>query len=87
MKLIRFTLACAACAALAQAPTGTIAGVVLDPAGAAVPGARITIVNAEDLRVSQTSRFRERGKLTLPTSMGTATTCAAPADRRRFSWR
>ena len=45
MKRIRLTLACAACAALAQAPTGSIAGVALDPAGAAVPGARIVITN------------------------------------------
>src|SRR5713226_2607546 len=31
--------------ALAQSPTGEIAGVVKDPTGALVPGARITIVN------------------------------------------
>ena len=37
-------LACA-CAVLAQAPTGTIAGVARDPSGAAVAGAQVKLTS------------------------------------------
>ena len=41
----RSTVLILACTALAQSPTGEIAGVVKDPSGAVVPNAKITIVN------------------------------------------
>ena len=50
--MFRLCLTCiivftAACALLAQAPTGTIAGTVTDASGAVVPNAKITIVNKD----------------------------------------
>jgi Carboxypeptidase regulatory-like domain len=39
-------VALGASAARAQTPTGTIAGVVSDSSGAAVPGAKLSITNA-----------------------------------------
>src|SRR5258708_39280076 len=47
MKIITQSVLClaCACAALAQAPTGTIAGVARDPSGAAVAGALVKLTN------------------------------------------
>src|SRR5215470_15755932 len=46
--------------ASAQVPTGTIAGVVRDPSGAAVSGARLTVVNAAT-KIARTETTYERG--------------------------
>src|SRR5439155_22193715 len=44
--LLAFGLSCASySAASAQTPTGVISGVVTDPAGARVAGARVSIIN------------------------------------------
>ena len=50
---------------LSQADRGTITGAVTDPNGAAVAGARVTVVNV-DTRVKQTTTTTAAGEWTFP---------------------
>jgi hypothetical protein len=52
-------------AASAQIPTGTIAGVVRDPSGAAVSGARLTVVNVAT-QIARTETTSEQGDYSFP---------------------
>src|SRR6266849_9126549 len=67
MKIIRqsFLYLVCACTVLAQAPTGTIAGVARDPSGAAVSGAQVklTSLTAGAARTGVTS---EQGDYSFP---------------------
>ena len=54
-----------ALSASAQVPTGTIAGVVRDPSGAAVSGARLRVVNAAT-RLDRTETTSEHGDYSFP---------------------
>src|SRR5262245_60856672 len=51
--------------ATAQAPTGSIAGVVRDPSGAAVPGAKVKAVSATT-RLVRTTTTAEQGEFSFP---------------------
>ena len=51
--------------ASAQSPTGTIAGVIRDPTGAAVAGARLEVVNLAT-GLSRTAASSEEGLYSLP---------------------
>src|SRR5215468_9029574 len=57
---MRITLLCFALSASGQVPTGTIAGVVRDPLGAAVSGARLKVVNAAT-KIARTETTSEKG--------------------------
>ncbi|MBV8906558.1 MAG: TonB-dependent receptor, partial [Acidobacteriia bacterium] len=60
--IISFVLAAVASA---QVPTGTIAGAVRDPSGAAVSGARLTVVNAAT-KIARTETTSEQGDYSFP---------------------
>ena len=67
-RLVFLTLL-AAGSLLSQADRGTITGAVTDPNGAAVAGARVTVVNV-DTRVKQTTTTTAAGEWTLPIHAG-----------------
>ena len=62
---MRIALLCFALTASAQIPTGTIAGVVRDPSGAAVLGARLTVVNVAN-RIARTETTSAQGDYSFP---------------------
>ena len=62
--LVLIIVACCVSVAFAQQPFGTIVGTVTDPAGATVPGVRITVTNIET-QVSQTSVTTTSGDYSL----------------------
>ena len=67
-RLVFLTLL-AAGSLLSQADRGTITGAVTDPNGAAVAGARVTVVNV-DTRVKQTDHDDCGGRVDLPIDAG-----------------
>ena len=67
-------------AASAQVPTGTIAGVVRDPSGAAVSGARLTVVNAAT-QIARTETTSEQGNYSFPSLLPGEYKVTVQADR------
>lgn len=57
--MLFLSLLVAVCPTHAQAPSGTLAGVVMDPAGAPVAGARITIINRDNGLTRNLTTFGE----------------------------
>jgi hypothetical protein len=67
-------------AATAQVPTGAIAGVVRDLSGAAVSGARLTVVNAAT-KIARTETTSERGNYSFPALLPGDYELTVQADR------
>lgn len=67
-------------AASAQVPTGAIAGVVRDPSGAAVSGARLTVLNAAT-QISRTETTSEQGDYSFPALAPAEYKVTVQADR------
>src|SRR5579863_4686602 len=71
LNLILIVLCCACATCFAQLDRGSIAGLVTDPAGAAITGAKITVTNTETGTLSGT----------ISTAAGVYTIPALPAGK------
>jgi hypothetical protein len=81
MKITMLFLALSAVAS-AQAPTGSIAGAVRDPSGAAVSGAQLTVVNTAT-QIARTETTSEQGNYSFPALLPGDYELTVQADRFR----
>ena len=79
MKIVTLVLTIVG-AATAQVPTGTIAGVLRDPSGAAVSGARLMVVNAAT-RIARTETTSQHGDYSFPSLAPGVYKVTVQADR------
>jgi len=74
-------------ASFAAEPTGTIAGTVIDPSGASVPGAKVTVVNTATGLSRQTTTATDGGYVFPLLPVGTYNVVVEASGFRRFEQR
>src|ERR1039458_1097798 len=66
LALVFLLIACLAAGLFAQDISGTIGGTILDPSGATVPGAKVTITNTDRKQVVRTITTDPTGTYSAP---------------------